>query len=407
MHVAVVGAGAVGLCTAWYLRDLGLDVTVFETAEPGNGASWGNAGQILPSKAVPLSEPGNLKFALKSFLKKNSPVTAPRDLDLHLLNYLSKFMQNSQEKRFLDGRLSMWEFGRDAFTEYEYMESKGVKTTRSQGPFTSAFKTEETAKGMVKDYKEAREFFGKLEYESLDQSTLLEREPLLDERFTFGLQLNKQSYIHPPKFLENLTANLKAAGVKIICNVKVTKVAKRQSKVEVNSSDSDSQLFDSVVISTGAWLNRLTSEHGVKHPVIAGIGYSMSVEVPQQTQGMLYLPDARLATTNYGSKLRISTFMQMADVEAPRDPKRTERLINLAKRELPKAHWETVGEFWSGGRPLSGDGKPLLGKTKTSGVYVNAGHGMWGITLAPISGRLIADAITGKGSIPQEFDPTR
>ena len=65
MHVAVVGAGAVGLCSAWYLKDFGLDVSVFDLARPGNGASWGNAGQILPAKAVPLSEPGNLAFALK------------------------------------------------------------------------------------------------------------------------------------------------------------------------------------------------------------------------------------------------------------------------------------------------------------------------------------------------------
>ena len=72
MHVAVIGAGAIGLTTAWYLRERGVEVSVFEMEKPANGASWGNAGQILPIKSVPLSEPGNLKYALKSFFKKSA-----------------------------------------------------------------------------------------------------------------------------------------------------------------------------------------------------------------------------------------------------------------------------------------------------------------------------------------------
>lgn len=407
MRVAVVGAGAVGLCTAWYLRDHGIDVTVFESANAGNGASWGNAGQVLPSKAVPLPEPGNLQFALKSFFKKNSPVTAPRQFDLNLLKFLSRFLANSTEIKFRSGRQSMWDISRVAFSEYTYMESSGLNTTRFQGPFTSAFKSKDSSKEMIIELREAREFFTNLQFDFLEQDSLLESEALLDERFTFGIQLQNQSYINPPQFLENLLSNLQSSKVEIFLNTKVTEVIKRGNSIVLKTHGGDSHIFDAVVIATGAWLNRLTQEHGVKLPVIAGIGYSLSVEVPAQTQGMLYLPESKLATTNYGAKLRISTFMQMANVEKPRDAKRTARLINLASLELPKANWETAGEFWSGGRPLSGDGKPLIGATSTSGVYVNSGHGMWGITLAPVSGRLIAEAIIGKNSIPKAFDPTR
>jgi len=99
-------------------------------------------------------------------------------------------------------------------------------------------------------------------------------------------------------------------------------------------SSGQKKCFDAVVVATGAWLNRLTGNHGVRMPVVAGVGYSMSVDVPYQTQGMLYFPEARLATTNYKNRLRISTFMQMTDVETPRDPHRAQRLLSLAKRVI-------------------------------------------------------------------------
>ena len=145
----------------------------------------------------------------------------------------------------------------------------------------------------------------------------------------------------------------------------------------------------------------------MKHPVVAGIGYSLAVDVPIQTQGMLYFPEARVATTNYGNRLRMSTFMQMSRAGTPLNSRRTARLLNLAKNAIPKAKWSTANEFWSGGRPLSGDGKPLIGKTAHPRVHVNSGHGMWGVTLAPVSAKLISDLILNKGTISKDLDPLR
>jgi D-amino-acid dehydrogenase len=142
-------------------------------------------------------------------------------------------------------------------------------------------------------------------------------------------------------------------------------------------------------------------------PVVAGVGYSMSVDVPHQTQGMLYFPEARLATTNYKNRLRISTFMQMTDVETPENPRRRQRLLDLAKQVIPKANWDSVTDFWSGGRPLSGDGKPLIGQTRTKGVYVNSGHGMWGITLAPVSAKELTNLIVDGKPLSPAFNPLR
>ncbi len=407
MHIAVIGGGLVGLTTAWYLRQRNVEVTVFEMAEPGNGASWGNAGQILPAKSLPLSEPGNLSFALKSFFRKNSPVTAPKSISPHLVKFLLRFAQNSTSSKFHIGSEQMLELGKDAFSEYKNLEINGVDTTRKIGPFTAAFSHKDVAGGMIREYERVKPYLDSLDLEFLDSSELQKREPLLQNSFNFGLQLNGQSFIDPPQFIANLTETLLKNGVVIRTGSQVNAIASFGSKVQLELSGRLTERFDAVVIATGAWLNRLTRVHGVRMPVVAGIGYSMSVGVPNQTQGMLYFPETRLATTNYRDRLRISTFMQMSDVETPRDPRRAAKLLALAKQVIPKADWSSVADSWFGGRPLSGDGKPLIGSTKTTGVYVNAGHGMWGITLAPVSAREISDLITEGKTVAKAFDPLR
>ena len=260
---------------------------------------------------------------------------------------------------------------------------------------------------MKHELAEVEKFLGPLNLEVLSQAELLRREPLLDDRFTFGLQLNNQSYLNPPAFIKNLVSSLTSSGVVFKNNSQVVKVKGFNDHVELLLTGGKSVKFDHVVIATGAWLNDLTDEFGVKHPVVAGIGYSLAVDVPIQTQGMLYFPEARVATTNYGNRLRMSTFMQMSRAGTPLNSRRTARLLNLAKNAIPKAKWSTANEFWSGGRPLSGDGKPLIGKTAHPRVHVNSGHGMWGVTLAPVSAKLISDLILNKGTISKDLDPLR
>lgn len=407
MRVGVIGGGAIGLTTAWYLRQKAVDVTLFEMVEPGHGASWGNAGQILPAKAIPLSEPGNLSYALKSFFKKNSPVTAPKSLSPQLLEFLIRFAQNSTRDRFHRSSVEMLNLGKDAVAEFEVLESLGVETTRKIGPFTAAFSQRGYAQSMIDEYDRVKPYLHTLDLELLEGSELRKREPLLEDKFNFGIQLNNQSFIDPPEFLSNLAKELKKNGVELRNNCKVREISTKNSHPMISLDSGEELGFDAVVVATGAWLNRLTKNHGVRMPVVAGVGYSMSVSVPHQTQGMLYFPEARLATTNFRDRLRISTFMQMTDVEAPRDPRRTERLLSLAKNVIPKADWASVTDYWFGGRPLSGDGKPLIGSTKRPGVYVNSGHGMWGITLAPVSAREISNLIVEKKPVSPAFDPLR
>jgi len=278
-----------------------------------------------------------------------------------------------------------------------------------KAPFTAAFTSAEYAKHLLEEYSIATQFGNYINLSLLDGEELRKREPLVGANFHFGIELEDQALLDPPQFAKNFVSNLQQSGVSIVENCAISKIERNAGKLRVTKGGGQSEIFDAVVIATGAWLNRLAGDHGVKIPVVAGIGYSMSVEVPKQTRGMLIFPESFIACTTYQERLRISSFMQMGDVETPRDPRREQRLLRNAQKILPNLHWESVSEFWSGGRPLTPDGKPVIGKTRTQGVYVNAGHGMWGITLGPISGKVLAELIVGQDNerLLEKFSPLR
>ena len=409
MHVAVIGAGVVGLNTAWYLRERGADVTVFDKQDVGSGASWGNAGHIVPAMAVPLADPANLRLALASLYKKNSPVTAPRTLDRELIRFLVAFGKNSTHKKYIDSLREMMALDKVAISEFEHLEAKGVQTTRREAPFTSALTHASAARYLLEEYAAVTEYGQRADISLLDGKELQAREPLVRECFNFGIQLNGQSLIDPPGFVTNLAQVLERDAVSIVRDCPISAVERTQGKLRVIKRSGQPETFDAVVIATGAWLSRLAHEHGVRAPIVGGIGYSMSVESPYQTRGMLYFPESRIACTAYRDRLRISSLMQMGNVDAPSRESSRRRLLRTAQLVLPQLHWESASEFWSGGRPLTVDGKPLLGPTATEGVYVNGGHGMWGITLGPISGKLLAERIFREGDprTLEMFDPLR
>ena len=408
MHVAVIGAGVVGLSTALYLREYGAEVTVFDKKDVGAGASWGNAGHLIPAMAVPLAAPRNLRFALSSFYKKNAPVTAPKALDRILIRFLTEFGKNSTHKKHMTSLAQMMVLSTAAIAEFEHLEVNGIQTTRREAPFTSALTHARAARYLLDEFATVTEQGYTADISLLGGDELRFREPLVGDGFNFGIQLNGQSLVDPPQLVANLAKALEKNHVQIVRNCPIKHVERAQGTVRVVKDRGEGEAFDAAVIATGAWLSRLAADHGVKSPVVAGTGYSMSVETPEQTRGMLYFPESKIASTTYRGRLRISSLMQINDADAPSRESSRQRMLRAAKAVLPQLKWDTASEFWSGGRPLTVDGKPLIGRTATEGVYINGGHGMWGVTLGPVSGKYLVEKIFGGSpTVLEKFDPRR
>ena len=173
--------------------------------------------------------------------------------------------------------------------------------------------------------------------------------------------------------------------------------------------DDGGDRFDAVVLATGSWLSQLARGFGVRTLVQAGRGYSFSVDVETMPHGPVYFAAQRVACTPLGDRLRVAGMMEFRGPDAPLDARRISAIVEAARPLLRGVNLDERHDEWVGARPCTPDGLPLIGRTRSPRVFVAGGHGMWGITLGPVTGRLLAQGVA-TGAMPPElapFDPLR
>ncbi|HEY7485745.1 MAG TPA: FAD-dependent oxidoreductase, partial [Streptosporangiaceae bacterium] len=160
-----------------------------------------------------------------------------------------------------------------------------------------------------------------------------------------------------------------------------------------------------VVIAAGAWLNRLARPFGVRVHVQSGRGYSFTVSGTSLPAGPTYFPAHKVVCTPLDEgTARIAGTMEFTGPDRPLDARRIDAIVAAARPLLHGVDWAGRRDQWTGPRPCTADGLPLIGPTKSPRVYLCGGHGMWGIALGPLTGRLLADAIV-TGRTPPELAP--
>lgn len=395
LDVGVVGAGVVGLSTAHYLRSHGCDVTVYDAGDAhSRPASWGNAGHVLPAMSVPVTNSKNISDAATSLIKKNSFVTVPRELSKEAVHFLAAFARNSTSRRWVRSLRAMAPLNARAIAEFESLERAGVDVGLRRRDFVSAFGSVTAAHHQLHEIAMAAAAGLEVDVSLLSRKELVEREPLAAHVGRFGVVLKNQAMLNPPLLLRSLRAAVIAEGVEVRELSRVSAVTSQgRDRVRLRLADGREAVHQKVVVATGAWLGELLARHRARTQVLAGFGYSAFVDGDSLPHGMLYFPEAKIATTVMGQRLRVSTLLQIDTPDGPFREESGARLLSTARTVLPGLRWESVRDLWHGGRPLSSTGRPVIGETASKNVYANGGHGMWGVTLGPISGRLLADAI--------------
>ena len=443
----------VGLCTAWFLQEHGLQVTVLERADVGAGASHGNAGWITPALVSPLPDPAILREGLRAIVTRSPAVRVPALPGPALQAFLWRFARNCTPRRRDAAQAVLGLLSGPALDAFDALSGGGVDAPVSSGrPVIAAYRGPAERAPLVAELEHVVRHGGHwVDYELLDGAAVQQAEPILGSAARAAVLIRGQRYLDPARFVGALAASVRQRGGQISTNTEVTALHASDSGVTVTSSlaagavngdgshasdaggrdraegrryrpegrrdradgrhdraggrDRADGRYDYVVLATGAWLRRLARPAGVRTRLQSGRGYSFSVPVQQLPAGPVYLPARRLACTPLASgRLRVAGIMEFAPPEAPLDRARAARIAAGLDGLLTGADTTDRGDEWVGARPCTPDGLPVIGPTRSPRVLVAGGHGMWGITLGPATGQLLARAIA-TGTLPAELAP--
>lgn len=413
-RVVVVGAGMVGLSTAWFLQQHGVQVSVVDRTGVAAGSSWGNAGWLAPALTLPLPEPAILSTGIRAALRPSSPVYVPPTVDLRLWRFLVGFARNCTPARWARTMAVFNRANAVALDAFDQLAAGGVtapveEPTRPAAPFLAAFANEQDRKELVNELDHAD---GAVTYDLLAEEQLRQLEPALGKASRYGVQLHGQRFINPGRFVAALADAVVKGNGTVLGDTTVTGVTQSADSVTVEVDGGEPITADAVVLASGTWLGALARRHGVRRLVQAGRGYSFTVHPEKVPAGPVYFPAQRVACTPLGTPqegLRVAGMMEFRSPEAPLDPRRVAAIVAAAEPMLTDVDWSARTDEWVGSRPCTTDGLPLIGRTRSDRVFVAGGHGMWGIALGPLSGRLLADQVVGAGADPllTSFDPLR
>jgi D-amino-acid dehydrogenase len=404
-RVAVIGAGMVGLSTAWFLQERGVEAVVFDQGDVASGSSRGNAGWLTPSMATPLPEPAVLKYGLRAMASPSSPVYVPPSLRPRLLRFLLEFARNCTQSRWERAMAALVQLNRGALRAYEQLEAGGMSArTQAAEPLLAGYRDAGAREPLVQEFRHIAKAGQPVGFELLGGEEARSMEPALSGEIRAALRIDGGRFLDPAAFVRALGETIRRRGGRIHTQAPVVAIEDDGVRVRVRDEP-----FDAVVIATGARLGDLARRVGVRRPVQPGRGYSFTVAAEHVPAGPLYFPAQRVACTPVGGRLRLAGMMEFRPVDAPLDPRRIAAMTAAVAPLLHGVDLQDRQDEWVGARPCTADGLPLAGRSRDPRVFIAGGHGMWGMTLGPVTGELVATQVA-TGTTPEALralDPLR
>jgi D-amino-acid dehydrogenase len=402
-HVVVIGAGIVGLSCAWSLQDHGVSVQVVDRRHEGAGASAGNAGYISPAYSVPLPEPRLLRYGLRAVLDPRSPLSLPLRGDAERAKFLTSLLAHCTRSSWHQAMTAYRPLNEAALAAYDAQHEGGVAAVSLKADVVSGFRDSREATGLLEELNGVVGTGQALDVDLLTGEQVRALEPHLSADIKFGVLVRGQRYVTPLPYVEALANSVRERGGEIIDDAQIESVERNGNGVVARSKEREFRA-DAIVIASGAWLSRLASSHGVAVPVYAGRGYSFTLAADVPLTYPVHFPATRLALTPAGDRIRVVGVMEFTDPDTPLAKGRIKSMVRTLKPLINGVDWDGRSDDWVGPRPLTSDGMPVIGRSATPGVYVAGGHGMWGMTLGPVTGSLLAQEIA-TGQTPTELQP--
>lgn len=408
MKVAVLGGGLIGLSSAHALSRDGHEVVVIERDTVGGGATPGNAGWVCQSQVAPLAAPGMLRHSAGMLLKPTSALYIAPRLDRDLTRFMLAFAKRCTTKAQSASTAALVELGEQVDADYVQLEEELGASLRQSNGVLECFVDEHHARTAHERWSQLPRVSGTGPGPLLDAAALSALEPILSGEITAGFILAQDSHLDPTLLAEALRSQLQRVGVAFLDLAGECTLLRSGATVTGVRTDSVGDVCaDQVVLAAGAGSAPYLRELGVRVPLVAGTGYSFTVRPQTQPSRPIHLEDAHVATTPLGGALRIAGTMEISGRTSGIDQRRVDAIVRAASGCLRGIDWDARTDVWGGPRPVTSDGMPLLGRPRgVEACVIATGHGMYGVTLAPTTGRIVAEIVAG-ASGPPALSPSR
>lgn len=413
LKVTVIGAGIIGLCSAYFARQKGFEVVVLdENAEGADSCSTGNAGMIVPSHFVPLAAPGMVGMGLKMMFNPRSPFAFKIPPSVDQMLWSLQFMKHANAQHVANCEILLRDMNLKSRSLYEGMaEDLGIGYQLVKRGLIMLCKQQATLDAEKHLAERANELG--VGATVLDSAGLKALDPTVTMDVAGGVHFHDDCHLTPQEFLKALREKLKENGVQFHFGCRVTAIAERNDQTEVTCANGEKFAADQTVIAGGVWSKDLAKMLNLKMPMMAGKGYSMTVAKPAETPTLCsILVEARVAVTPMQNGVRFGGTMELGEPSKTVNKNRVQGIIESIPQFFPKFSSADFADqpVWFGMRPCSPDGLPYVGRVKSSPKVVMAsGHSMMGLSLGPVTGMLVSEVLANSAtSLPiQQLDPNR
>lgn len=406
-RVVVIGGGIAGLSCAYYLRRDGHDVTVVESNRIGSGSSYANGGWLCPAQAGPLPEPGLTLYGMRALFDRDSALYFDPRRWSHLAPWLMRFWTYCNERDHRAGTTAIARLGHDIFQLIEEMRADGVECELHQQGMVYAAREPGEARAQLRGLAPMREHGYEVPEDVVEGDDFHALEPALSPRVTAGFYLREHWHVRPDSLTAGLAAVLRRDGVDLQEGAEVRELVGTPTRITTVRTAGGDLSADIVVLAAGSWTTPLAASIGISLPMEPGKGYSFSIRPSVMPSHAILLGDVHVGCTPYGDRIRIGGTMEFSGINHRLDHRRIDAIVTGARASFQPWASPDIENLWAGLRPIPADGLPVVDRAGAyENTYLATGHGMQGMTLAPPSGKALAEMIS-TGRRPDLLEPFR
>jgi len=411
-EILIIGAGIIGLSSAYYLRKQGHQVVILDKGDLQDNCSFGNAGMIVPSHFVPLAAPGMISQGIRWMLNSKSPFYVKPSLNKDLVSWGLKFMKYANDAHVASSAEPLRDLSLLSKQLYEDLSKEpGFDFGLVNNGILAFYKTEKAAEEEAHLAAAGRKLG--LDMVVLNAEECKALQPELELDVLGAVHYKCDAHLYPGKLMKALMNFLSKDGVKIIRNHEVTDIESEGNRITKVWTGDKAWNADHYVLATGSFSPALAKMAGIKLSIMPGKGYSFMEDDPDQKMTIpALLCEARVAITPMNGQIRYGGTMELAKMNDKVNLKRVEGILESIPKYFTnlKPKMPQVDKIWYGFRPASPDGLPYIGRnTRLSNLVIATGHGMMGLGLGPATGLLVSQLIneTKPAMNLHSFNPSR